>query len=303
MDETSWSEDHKSGFVSIIGKPNVGKSTLLNTLLGQKLCIVTPKASTTRHRIYGILNEPSVQAVFTDTPGYIKKSYQLHHAMMHDFSIALEDSEITLLVVDPNEHFPEQELFEQLLKYKSPIILVVNKIDISTEQKIEDKILSVKNILPIREVIKVSCLQKIGIETLKNKVVEMLPCGPPYFDKRAVSDKPERFFVGELIREQLFLTLQEELPYSCEVYITTFKSEDKQIFIDAEIHVDKKSHKGMIIGKQGQMIKKIGIAARKEIEIFLNNSVYLQLYVRITEDWRKSRFRLSQFGYVLPKNL
>lgn len=303
MDEISWPENHKSGFISIIGKPNVGKSTLLNSLLGQKLCIVTPKASTTRHRIYGILNEPDVQAIFTDTPGYIKKAYHLHHAMMHDFSIALEDSEIVLLVVDPNELFFEQELFEELHKVNCPIILIINKIDISTEEKIEEKIATVKNILPIKDVIKTSCIRKIGIEELKNKVIAMLPLGPPYFDKQAVSDKPERFFVGELIREQLFLSLREELPYSCEVFVTTFKSEENQIFIDAEIHVDKKSHKGMIIGKGGQMIKQVGISARKEIESFLNSSVYLQLYVRVTEDWRKSRFRLSQFGYVLPKGL
>ncbi|MCZ2355126.1 MAG: GTPase Era [Bacteroidia bacterium] len=303
MDNINYPESHKSGFVSIVGKPNVGKSTLLNALLDQKLCIVTPKASTTRHRIYGILNEPAVQIIFTDTPGYIKKTYNLHHAMMHDFSIALEDSEIVLLVVDPDEHFPEQELFEQLLKHKSHIFLVINKIDLYSKQKVEDKIAAVSKILPIAKVFRVSAIQKTGLEEIKNAVIDTLPEGPPYFDKQAISDKPERFFVAEFVREQLFLNLHEELPYSCEVYITTFKPDGNKIFIDAEIHVDKKSHKGMIIGKQGQMIKVIRKAAQAEIEAFLGTPVYLSLYVRITEDWRQSRFRLSQFGYVLPKQL
>ncbi len=292
---------YKSGFVSIVGKPNAGKSTLINALLGQKLAIVTPKAQTTRHKIYGILNEENYQIILVDTPGIIVPKYKLQTNMMKFVASAMQDSEVIVLVADVQEKFDETEVIEKLKTSKMPIILALNKIDVSDPDEINERIEHFESLLPIKATIPMSALHKENIEMLLNKVLEFLPEGPAWFEKDQLTDKPEKFFVSEFIREQIFLHCEEELPYSSEVSILVFDESKKPLYIDAEIHLEKKSHKGMIIGKEGQMIKKIGTEARKSIEKFLGKKVFLNLYVRVTENWKESDFHLKNFGYEEPK--
>ncbi|MCS7073500.1 MAG: GTPase Era [Bacteroidia bacterium] len=289
---------HKSGFVSIVGKPNVGKSTLLNALLGQKLCIVTPKAQTTRHRIFGILSEPDYQIVFSDTPGIIKPKYRLHQKMMESVDSAIHDAEVVVVMVDVKEQFQEEELLHKIQKTKLPILLVLNKSDLATGEEIQQRIEFLTSVISCKEVLVISALQKKNLDQLVAAILKYLPEAPPYFDKDQISDRPDRFFISEFVREQIFLHTAQEIPYACEVSITKFEELDNgTVFIDAEIHVERQSQKGMLIGKKGAMVKKIGTAARQEIEAFLEKPVYLQLYVRVAEDWKNSQFFMKQFGY------
>lgn len=288
---------HKSGFVSIIGKPNAGKSTLLNALLGRPLSIVTPKASTTRHRILGIDNADDYQIVFSDTPGVIKPKYRLHNSMMGAVSGALDDADVVLLMISMDERFPEAEMLEMVGKSEAPRILVANKIDLAEPEEVQKRLSEVSAILDSQETLAISALKKFNVDNLRTLILKYLPEGPPYFNKDDISDRPERFFVAEMIREHLFRQLRQELPYSSEVSIEEFTEEEKITRISAVIHVDRKSQKGMVIGKGGASLKKIGQAARFDIEAFLQQKVFLQLHVKVSEGWKDSNAYLRGFGY------
>ncbi|MEM6265876.1 MAG: GTPase Era [Bacteroidota bacterium] len=288
---------HKSGFVSIIGKPNTGKSTLLNTLLGQKLSIITPKASTTRHRILGIDNGEDYQIVYSDTPGVIKPKYALHDKMMESVSHSLEDADVLVLVIAMDERFPEEEVLKIADKAHIPTLLVINKVDLATPESIGTRIQELSTKGNFAEIIAISALEKFNVDGLQQLILKHLPEDPPYFDKDQLSDRPERFFIAEIIREKIFTLLQQEIPYGTEVQVLEFKEEGGLIRITADIHVERKSQKGMLIGKQGSMIRKIGTLARKDIETFLENKVHLELHVRVSENWKDSDKHLRGFGY------
>lgn len=288
---------HKSGFVSIIGKPNAGKSTLLNQLLGRKLSITTPKAQTTRHRIFGIDSSDDYQIVYSDTPGLIRPKYKLQERMVHFIDDSLEDADLIILLIAVNETFPEEDLLNLAEKTKVPKILAINKIDAVEKDEVFVRMDMLKDKIDFVEAIPISATIGTNVPKLKDLVLKYLPEGPAYFAKDQVSDRPERFFVAEMIREKIFLLLKQELPYSTEVVIEEFTDEPDLTRINATIHVERKTHKGMIIGKGGLMLKKIGTWARKDIELFLGNKVFLQLYVRVTDGWKNNQSRLNDFGY------
>lgn len=288
---------YQSGFVSIIGKPNAGKSTLMNALIGRKLAITTPKAQTTRHRILGILNGDNYQMVFSDTPGVILPQYRLHKLMMKAVRGAVEDADVILLLVDVNEKFPEDLVVELAKRSMAPVILVLNKVDASTEEKVKARRAEIMEKVEIADSIGISATQKINLDALRDLILKHLPEGHPYFDDDALSDRPERFFVTEIIREKIFLLLSEEVPYACEVGVVVYEEREDITMIDAEIHVERDSQKGILVGKGGSMIKAIGQAARKDIEEFLNQKVYLELRVRVAENWKDNALRLRNFGY------
>lgn len=295
--------NHKSGFVNIIGHPNVGKSTLMNALVGERMCIINNKPQTTRHRIIGILNEDDYQIVFSDTPGIIDKpSYQMQSAMNSYAMSTFEDADIMLLVIDCNDNKPlEEKLIAKLGGLKIPKYLVLNKIDLATEDEIE----TIKNEwtekLEFAEIFKISALQKAGTEDLLNQIVQTLPEGQPYYPKDQLTDRPERFFVSEIIREKILEQYHQEIPYSTEVIIESFKEQESRsgliTHIFANIYVARKTQKSIIIGKGGTSIKNLGIAARKSIEEFLDKRVHLELYVRVKENWRNDERQLKHFGY------
>ena len=293
-------EGFKSGFVSIIGKPNAGKSTLLNQLLGKKLSITTPKAQTTRHRIFGIDSGDGYQIVYSDTPGLIRPKYRLHQSMMHAIGSATEDADLMIFLIAADESFPEEDLVELAAKQSVPIILALNKMDIVKELVLFTRMKEMSQKINFVEAIPISALKGTNVEKLKSLILQHLPEGPAYFDPGQISDRPERFFVSEIIREKIFMTLREEVPYSTEVEIEEFvESSDTQHItrISAVIHVERKSQKGIMIGKQGKSLKKIGTLARKDIEIFLDEKVFLQLYVKVSENWKDKKSFLKGFGY------
>ncbi len=290
-------EKHKSGFVAIIGKPNAGKSTLLNVFLGQKLVITTSRPQTTRHRILGILDEENYQVIFSDTPGVIKASYLLQRSMMKSVDRALEDADLILLLLDVNEEFPESEMLSSVKKTGIPVVLAINKMDEANESKLAEREREIRQIIEVKETVYISALHRRNTENLLMTIISLLPENPPWFEKGSLSDRNERFFVSEIIREKLFELLDEELPYNCEVQVLAFEEEEGLAKISAEIHVGKKSQKGMIIGKGGSMIKEIGTRARKDIEILLDRKVFLELHVRVTEGWNEDAGRLKGFGY------
>ncbi len=288
---------HQSGFVSIIGRPNVGKSTLINTILGQKLCIVSPKAQTTRHKILGIYNEENCQIIFVDSPGIIKPKYHLQKVMMKSVQNALFEAELVLLVMEPTPQALESEVFFQIQKVFAPIILVINKADTASSEQIQLRIQNLKEIVPFQDFVVISALKKQNIDELKHKILKFLPEGPAYYDKEMLSDRPERFFIAEIIREKIFLYTEEEIPYSCDVSVLMCEERENIFWIEAEIYVTRKNHKAMLIGKNGQMIKKIGTEARPEIQDLLQKEVYLNLYVKVSEDWKNNPLKLKFFGY------
>lgn len=287
----------KSGFVSIIGKPNAGKSTLMNAMVGRKLAITTPKAQTTRHRILGIAHGEGYQIVFSDTPGVILPQYRLHRSMMNSVNQSLEDADLILLLIDVNETFPEEELIRISKKTSIPKILVINKVDESNVEKVRARKEEICEKVETIGAIGISALQEINVFELKQMILNQLGEGPPYFDPEMLSDRPERFFVSELIREKIFLNLKEEIPYSTEVNIESFKEEEKITRIAAIIHVERSSQKGILIGKGGRMLKKIGSQARQDIEAFVGTKVFLELYVKVTDNWKSSQTQLRNFGY------
>lgn len=293
--------NHRAGFISIVGKPNVGKSTLMNVLVGEKLSIITSKAQTTRHRIMGILNGvhegTDFQLVYSDTPGIIKPQYKLHESMMEFVRGSLEDADIVLFVTDIFEKHDEEEVLEQLARTEGAVILIINKIDLATEEQLQEKIAYWKEKLFTAAIVTVSALKEEGIEKLFGAIMEYLPIHPPYFPKDELTDKPERFFAAEIIREKVFLNYKKEVPYSTEIVIEEFKEKKDIIVIRAVILVERQTQKGIIIGDKGSMLKKIGTAAREDMEQFFGKKVFLEQYVKVEPDWRNKIQRLKQFGY------
>jgi len=290
---------HRAGFVSIIGKPNVGKSTLMNALMGERLSIVTSKAQTTRHRILGILNGEDFQLVYSDTPGIIQPKYELHNAMMSFVYSSLEDADVVLFVTDIYEKYDEEPVVERLRKMQdTPIFLLVNKIDQADQAEVEAKVEYWQQHLPnATRVLPISALEKFGTGELLDLVLEKLPIHPAYYPKDELTDKPERFFAAEMIREKIFKLYKKEVPYSCEVAIDEFKEDDDIIRMRSTIYVERSSQKGIIIGQQGSALKKVGTWAREEMEKFFQKKVFLEIHVKVNENWRTDPKALSRFGY------
>lgn len=290
--------DHRAGFVCILGKPNAGKSTLLNALLDYKLAIVTPKAQTTRHRIAGVLTERQRQMVFIDTPGVTLPSDPLRESLLKAARLALKDADTLLLLVAPDERFSEDLLAELAASFAGPVVLAVNKADLASAERIAERVAYWRERLPsICHAVPLSALYHTGFNELKAALHDCLPLGPPYYDPEQLTDRPERFFVTELIREQLFLNLEEELPYQTEVQIVQFDESGEIVRIEADVHVARRSQKMIVIGQKGAMLRKIGTAARLEIEKLLDRRVFLNLHVRHTPDWDSHPARLRGFGY------
>lgn len=293
--------DFRAGFVSIIGKPNVGKSTLMNVLVGEKMSIITSKAQTTRHRIMGILNGQHegipFQLVYSDTPGVVKPAYKLHDSMMTFVKGSLEDADVVLFVTEVGEKAADHEVIPLLQRTTAPIILVLNKIDLSNEEELKRKTEEWEKEIQPAAIIPISALLNANVQTLFDSVITRLPFHPPYFDEDELTDKPERFFASEIVREKIFLNYRQEIPYSSEVVISEFKERDDMIVIRAEILVERKSQKGIIIGEKGVMLKKIGSEARKDMEEFFGKKVFLEQHVKVEPDWRSKENKLRQFGY------
>ena len=289
---------HRSGFVNIIGNPNVGKSTLMNALVGEKLCIVTAKAQTTRHRIMGIVNGEDWQIVYSDTPGILKPSYRLQQNMMNFVDGAIGDADIILYVTDTVEKADKNgEYVTKLKELSCPVVLVINKIDISDQKKVVELMDYWKGMLPDATIIPASAQEKFNLDSILDAVVSKLPECPPWFDKDAFTDKNLRFFASEIIREKILLNYKEEIPYCCEVGIESFKEGAERYDISAVIYVMRESQKGIIIGRQGSALKKVGTQARIDMEDFFQKKVFLQIYVKVDPDWREDRKELRKFGY------
>ena len=289
---------HRSGFVNIIGNPNVGKSTLMNALVGEKLSIVTAKAQTTRHRIMGIVNGDDWQIVYSDTPGILRPNYRLQQNMMNFVDGALGDADIILYVTDTVETPDKNEEYVvKLQRLQCPVIVVINKIDISDQKKVVELMEYWQGRLPEATVIPASAQEKFNLESILDAVVSKLPECPPWFDKDAFTDKNLRFFASEIIREQILLNYKEEIPYCCEVGIESFKEGEERYDIGAVIYVMRESQKGIVIGRQGAALKKVGTAARLEMEDFFQKKVFLQIFVKVDPDWRENRKELRKFGY------
>lgn len=289
---------HKSGFVNIVGSPNVGKSTLMNQLMGEKLSIVTSKAQTTRHRILGILNDEDYQVVFSDTPGVVNASYKLHENMMDYVNTSLKDADVLLFITDTKEtETNHKETLQRIKKLKVPVLCLINKIDLSDQKMLTERVEYWQSELSNALIIPISALHQFNIDVVWNKILELLPESPPYYDKDAISDRPMRFFVSEIIREKIFLHCKKEVPYATQVEIEEYKDEGDIIRIRALIIVERNSQKGIIIGKGGEMLKRIGKESRKEIERFVDNKVFLESFVKVDKDWRTSENKLKKYGY------
>ncbi|MEG1587009.1 MAG: GTPase Era [Bacteroidales bacterium] len=290
---------HKAGFVNIVGNPNVGKSTLMNSLVGERISIITSKAQTTRHRIMGIVNTEDMQIVYSDTPGVLEPNYKLQQSMLAFSQSALQDADVLLYVTDTVETpTKNQKFIDKVNAQSAPIILVINKVDLTDQKKLEDLVAQWKEILPKAEIIPLSALLKFNLDYLLKRIQDLLPESPPFFEKDALTDKPARFFVTEIIREKILEVYDKEVPYSCEVVVEQFKESDTLIHINAVIFVERDSQKGIIIGKQGSMLKKVGTMARKEIETFFQKKVFLELHVKVEKDWRSRENKLKSFGYT-----
>ena len=289
---------HKAGFVNIVGNPNVGKSTLMNQLVGERISIATFKAQTTRHRIMGIVNTPEVQIVFSDTPGVLKPNYKLQESMLAFSVSALNDADVLLYVTDVVED-PEKnaDFLEKVRGMKIPVLLLINKIDESDQKSLGDIVERWHALLSNAEILPISAKNKFGTDLLLRRIQELLPESPPYFDKDQLTDKPARFFVSEIIREKILLYYDKEIPYSVEVKVERFKETEKKIHINAVIYVERESQKGIVIGHQGVALKKVSTEARKALERFFDKEVYLETFVKVDKDWRSSKKELDSFGY------
>ena len=292
---------HKSGFVNIVGNPNVGKSTLMNRLVGERISIITSKAQTTRHRIMGIVNTDDMQIVYSDTPGVLHPNYKLQESMLNFSESALGDADVLLYVTDVIEKIDKNEEFlQRVQKVKDyPVLLLINKIDQTNQADLEKLVAQWKELLPDAEIIPISALSNFNIDYVKHRVAELMPESPPYFEKDALTDKPARFFVTEIIREKILLYYQKEIPYSVEVVVELFKEDDEKIHIKALIIAERDSQKGIIIGHRGQALKKVGAMARKDIERFFEKKVFLEIFVKVEKDWRNRDNMLKAFGYQL----
>jgi GTP-binding protein Era len=292
-------KQHKAGFVNIIGNPNVGKSTLMNALVGEKLSIITSKSQTTRHRIMGIVNGEDFQIVYSDTPGIVNPHYKLHESMMTFVNSALHDADLFLLVTEVGETFKRQEILQKIISSKIPVILVINKIDLSNQNVVADKIAYWQNQIPHAYIIPASATEKFNIEAIFEKILELLPQNPPYFPKDELTDKSMRFFVSEIFREKILLYYQKEIPYSTEVAVESYQEREGIDHISVIIYVERESQKGIIIGHEGKSIKKIGMEPRKDIEEFTGKKCFLNIQVKVMKDWRNSDKALKRFGYDL----
>ena len=291
---------HKAGFVNIVGNPNVGKSTLMNLLVGERISIATFKAQTTRHRIMGILNTPEMQICFSDTPGVLKPNYRLQEQMLQFSMSALQDADVLLYVTDMVETPDKnQEFLDRVSRMSVPVIVLINKIDLSNPEALQAKVDEWHGVLPKAEIMPVSALHRFGVEQLLKRIGELLPESPAYFDKDQWTDKPARFFVTEIIREKILLYYDKEIPYSVEVAVEQFKETERSIHINAVIYVERDSQKGIIIGHQGVAIKRVSSEARKSLEKFFGKSIYLETFVKVDKDWRQSSRAMKQFGYDL----
>ena len=289
---------HKSGFVNIIGNPNVGKSTLMNALVGENLSIITSKAQTTRHRIMGIVNGDDFQIVYTDTPGIVNPHYRLHESMMGFVNSALQDADLFLLVTEMGEPFKNEQVLQRIIQSEVPVILVINKIDLSDQTSVQNMIGYWQRQIPRATVIPASATECFNIDSIFNAILAHLPENPPYFPKDELTDKSMRFFVSEIIREKLLRFYQKEIPYSCEVSVESYEEKEGVDNISAVIYVERETQKRIVIGHQGQAIKKVGVEARKDIEAFTGKRCFLNLYVKVLKDWRDSERALRQFGYI-----
>ncbi|WP_288202608.1 GTPase Era [uncultured Porphyromonas sp.] len=292
---------YKSGFVNLVGNPNVGKSTLMNKLVGDKISIITNKAQTTRHRIIGIVNKPGVQVVYSDTPGVVDPAYKMQEQMLGFSKSALGDADVLLYVTDVIEEPKKHEAFlADVRELQVPVLVLINKADLSTPEKLEELVQTWKSLLPnALEVLPVAALHGAGIAYIAERVEALLPDSPPYFEEDALTDRPARFFVSEIIREKVFLYYQKEIPYATEVVVQEFKEEENLIRIAANIFVERESQKGILIGHKGAAIKKLGTMARQDIERFFDKKVFLQLFVKVEKEWRSSDKMLRNFGYKL----
>jgi len=289
---------HKAGFINIVGNPNVGKSTLMNQLVGERISIATFKAQTTRHRIMGIVNTDDAQIVFSDTPGVLKPNYKLQESMLAFSESALQDADVLLYVTDVVEN-PEKnsDFLEKVAKMTIPVLLLINKIDQTDNKSLVALVEKWHGLLPSAEILPISAKNKFGIDMLMKRVKELLPDSPPYFDKDQLTDKPARFFVSEIVREKILLYYSKEIPYSVEVRVESFKETDSLIRIGAVIYVERESQKGIIIGHQGVALKKVSTESRKALEKFFGKNVWLEIFVKVDKDWRNSKRELDSFGY------
>ncbi|MBS5795905.1 MAG: GTPase Era [Dysgonomonas mossii] len=291
---------HKSGFVNIVGNPNVGKSTLMNLLVGEKVSIITSKAQTTRHRILGIVNTDEYQIVYSDTPGVLRPNYKLQESMLNFSESALSDADVLLYMTDVVEKIDKNEEFlKKVQGVEAPVLLLINKIDQTNQKELEVLVLRWKELLPNAEIYPISALNKFNADVVKKRIIDLIPESPPYFEKDALTDRPARFFVTEIIREKILLYYQKEIPYSVEVVVEEFKEEKDIINIRALIIVERDTQKGIVIGHQGAALKKLGTMARKDIERFFDKKVFLQIFVKVEKDWRSRDNILRQFGYRL----
>ena len=291
---------HKAGFVNIVGNPNVGKSTLMNLLVGERISIATFKAQTTRHRIMGIINSEDAQIVFSDTPGVLKPNYKLQESMLAFSESALKDSDVLLYVTDVIEK-PDKnsEFLAKVVKMNVPVLLLINKIDLSNQKELEALVATWKEILPEAEIYPISAKARFNVDNVLSRIKSLLPESPPYFDKDQWTDKPARFFVTEIIREKILLYYDKEIPYAVEVVVEQFKETEKNIRISTVIYVERESQKGIIIGHQGVALKKVSTEARKTLEKFFGKSIFLEIFVKVDKDWRNSTRRLENYGYKL----
>ena len=291
---------HKAGFVNIVGNPNVGKSTLMNLLVGERISIATFKAQTTRHRIMGILNTDDMQIVFSDTPGVLKPNYKLQESMLNFSESALVDADVLLYVTDTIEQPDKnQEFMEKVRRLDVPVLLLINKIDLSNQEDLVKLVDQWHEMLPKAEIIPVSAKARFNVDAVMKRIRELIPDSPPYFGKDQLTDKPARFFVTEIIREKILLYYDKEIPYAVEVVVEQFKEEAKSIHINAVIYVERDAQKGIIIGKQGKALKKVATEARKTLEHFFQKTIYLETFVKVDKDWRSSDKELKNFGYQL----
>lgn len=289
---------HKAGYVNIIGKPNVGKSTLMNAMVGEKLSIITSRAQTTRHRIHGILNTDDYQVIFSDTPGILDPSYKLQETMLKAARSALVDADVLIYLTEIDDvPDPDDPFLQKVARIKVPVLLVINKIDLSNQEKVRACMDKWAEILPRAELIPISALKKFNVDSIFSRILDLLPESPPYYPKDALTDKSERFFVGEMIREKILLYYKQEIPYAVEVEVESFKEEARLIRISALIYVERESQKGILIGNEGKALKKVGRESRLDMETFFQKKVFLELRVKVKKDWRNNERFIKNFGY------
>ena len=300
MTEEKKEQTHRSGFVNIVGNPNVGKSTLMNLFVGERVSIITSKAQTTRHRIMGIVNTPELQIVYSDTPGVLRPNYKLQESMLEFSESALGDADVLLYVTDTVETADKNEFFlERVRGVKCPVLLLINKVDLTTQSELEALVERWHQELPEAEIIPLSALNNFNVQPLKKRIESLIPPSPPYFEKDALTDKPARFFVTEIIREKILLYYQKEIPYSVEVVVEAFREEEARIHIQALIIVERDSQRGIIIGHKGVALKKVGSMARRDMERFFEKKIFLELFVKVEKDWRNRDNLLRAYGYRL----